>query len=45
MQRGAVLTLPGRLQPTTLIDLKLRLVAAAPAPIEQQDELSPNAAD
>jgi selenocysteine-specific elongation factor len=39
VQRGAVLTLPGRLQPTTLIDLKLRLVGAAPAPIEQNDAL------
>ncbi|HEY0738752.1 MAG TPA: selenocysteine-specific translation elongation factor [Herpetosiphonaceae bacterium] len=39
LQRGAVLTLPGKLQPTTLLDLKLRLVRAAPAPIEQNDPL------
>ncbi|HEX6291784.1 MAG TPA: selenocysteine-specific translation elongation factor [Herpetosiphonaceae bacterium] len=39
VQRGAVLTLPGHIQPTTLIDLKLRLVAAAPGPIEQNDPL------
>jgi selenocysteine-specific elongation factor len=39
LQRGAVLTLPGRIQPTILIDLKLRLVEAAPAPIEQNDRL------
>jgi len=39
LQRGIVLTLPGSLQPTTLIDLKLRLVSAAPAPLEQNDAL------
>jgi selenocysteine-specific elongation factor len=39
VQRGAVLTLPGQIHPTTLLDLKLRLVAATPRPIEQNDAL------
>lgn len=39
ISRGAVLTLPGASQPTALIDLRLRLVADAPAPVEQNDAL------
>ncbi|MDP9309981.1 MAG: selenocysteine-specific translation elongation factor [Chloroflexota bacterium] len=39
LPRGAVVTLPGQLQPTTLLDLKLRLVADAPRALEQNDAL------
>lgn len=39
LHRGDVLTLPGHVQPTALIDLKLRLVEAAPAPLKQNDAL------
>lgn len=39
LQRGDVVTLPGQLRPTTLIDLKLRLIANAPTPIEQNTRL------
>lgn len=37
LQRGAVLTTPGWLRPTTLLDARLRLIAAAPRPLEQND--------
>lgn len=39
LHRGDVLTLPGHAAPTTLIDLKLRLVRDAPAPLKQNDAL------
>jgi selenocysteine-specific elongation factor len=39
LHRGDVLTLPGQLEPTALIDLKLRVVADAPAPLKQNDAL------
>ncbi|MCX7624050.1 MAG: selenocysteine-specific translation elongation factor [Thermomicrobium sp.] len=39
IERGDVLTVPGWLEPTTLLDAKLRLVADAPAPLEQNDEV------
>lgn len=39
LARGDVVSLPGSLAPTTLIDLKLRVVADAPQPIEQNDLL------
>ncbi len=39
VQRGDVVALPGHLRPTTLIDLKLRLVADAPLPLEHNDAL------
>jgi selenocysteine-specific elongation factor len=38
LARGDVLTLPGRLHPTDVIDARLRLTAAGP-PIEQNDRL------
>ncbi len=38
LERGSVVTLPGQLQPTTLLDLKLRLIADAPV-LEQNDAL------
>lgn len=37
LQRGAVLTTPGWLRPTTLLDARLRLIAAAPRSLEQND--------
>ena len=37
--RGDVVTLPNQLAPTSLIDLKLHVVADAPQPIEQNDLL------
>jgi len=39
LQRGDVVTLPGHLRPTTLIDLKLRLLDTAPTPLEQNTRL------
>lgn len=35
IQRGDVLTVPGRIKPTRLIDARLRIIANAPQPIEQ----------
>ncbi|WP_026369534.1 selenocysteine-specific translation elongation factor [Kallotenue papyrolyticum] len=35
LQRGDVLTLPGQLTPTTLLDLRLQLVADTPMPVRQ----------
>lgn len=37
IQRGDVLTTPGWLRPTTLLDARLRLIPAAPRPLEQND--------
>ena len=37
IQRGDVLTVPGWLRPTTLLDAKLRLILAAPRALEQND--------
>jgi len=37
--RGDVLTTPGWLEPTTMLDARLRLVADAPAPLEQNDPI------
>lgn len=37
--RGDVLTVLGWLQPTRLIDVRLRMVPDAPAPLEQNDEV------
>lgn len=39
IRRGDVVTLPGTLIPTQLIDLKLQLVSDAPRPLEQNDGL------
>lgn len=39
LERGDVLTVPGWLEPTTLLDVRLRLLADAPAPLEQNDEV------
>jgi len=39
LRRGDVLALPGRLRPTTLLDLKLRVVAGAPRPLRQNELL------
>jgi selenocysteine-specific elongation factor len=39
IRRGDVVTFPGALGPTEMIDLKLRLVADAPRPLEQNDAL------
>ncbi len=39
LRRGDVVSYPGAIQPTPLIDLKLRLVAGAPRPLEQNDAL------
>lgn len=39
LRRGDVLSLPGHIRPTTLIDMKLRLVEDALAPLEQNDAL------
>lgn len=35
VERGDVLTIPGRIKPTRLIDARLRLIETAPHPIEQ----------
>jgi selenocysteine-specific elongation factor len=37
--RGDVLALPGRLHPTDLLDVRLRLIPAAPGPLEQNTRL------
>ncbi|RIK44343.1 MAG: selenocysteine-specific translation elongation factor [Chloroflexi bacterium] len=37
LQRGDVVTRPGWLQPTTLLDVRLRVVADTPRPLEQND--------
>jgi selenocysteine-specific elongation factor len=39
VERGDVLTVPGWLRPTTLLDAKLRMLPDAPAPLEQNDEV------
>jgi selenocysteine-specific elongation factor len=39
VERGDVLTVPGWLRPTTLLDAKLRMPPDAPAPLEQNDEV------
>lgn len=39
IERGDVLTVPGWLKPTTLLDARLRMVPDAPAPLEQNDEV------
>jgi len=37
--RGDVLTTPGWLEPTTILDVRLRLVRDAPGPLEQNDPI------
>ncbi|MDI3339164.1 MAG: selenocysteine-specific translation elongation factor [Sphaerobacter sp.] len=39
IQRGDVLTVPGWLRPTRLLDVRLRLVPDAPVALEQNDEV------
>jgi len=39
VERGHVLTTPGWLRPTTLLDARLRILRAAPEPLEQNDEI------
>ena len=39
IERGHVLTTPGWLRPTTLLDARLRLISEAPEPLEQNDEV------
>jgi selenocysteine-specific elongation factor len=39
IERGHVLTTPGWLRPTTLLDARLRLIPEAPEPLEQNDEV------
>ncbi len=39
IERGDVLTVPGWLEPTQLLDVKVRMVRDAPAPLEQNDEV------
>ncbi|MCM8748440.1 selenocysteine-specific translation elongation factor [Thermomicrobiaceae bacterium CFH 74404] len=39
IERGHVLTTPGWLRPTTLLDARLRLIPEAPQPLEQNDEV------
>lgn len=39
LRRGDVLTVPGWLRPTDLIDVRLRMLSDAPAPLEQNDEI------
>jgi selenocysteine-specific elongation factor len=39
IQRGQVLTVPGWLSPTQLLDAHLKLVESSPVPIEQNDEI------
>ncbi len=39
IRRGDVVTFPGALDPTDILDVRLRLVASAPRPIEQNDAL------
>lgn len=40
LQRGDVVTLPGWLRPTKAVDVKLRVLRAAPKPLEHGDELT-----
>ncbi len=40
IQRGNVVTLPGWLQPTRAVDVKLRVIKAASRPLEHGDELT-----
>jgi selenocysteine-specific elongation factor len=40
VHRGDVITLPGWLRPTRAVDVKLRMVKAAPRPLDHGDELS-----
>jgi selenocysteine-specific elongation factor len=40
IHRGDVLTTPGWLQPTALLDVRLRVITDAPQPIEQNDPVS-----
>ncbi|MCX2726352.1 selenocysteine-specific translation elongation factor [Thermomicrobium sp. 4228-Ro] len=39
LERGDVLTVPGWLEPTTLLDARLRMLADAPTALEQNDEI------
>jgi len=39
LQRGQVVTLPGLLRPTQLVDLRLRLLPDAPAPLQHSQEV------
>jgi selenocysteine-specific elongation factor len=39
IQRGDVLTTPGWLEPTSLLDVHLRLIRDAPQPLEQNDQV------
>lgn len=39
LARGDMLALPGRMRPADLLDARLRLVAAAPRPLKQNDRL------
>ncbi|MDH7485153.1 MAG: selenocysteine-specific translation elongation factor [Anaerolineae bacterium] len=39
LQRGQVVTLPGLLRPTQLVDLRLRLLADSPAPFKHNQEV------
>jgi len=39
LQRGRVVTLPGLLRPTQLVDLRLRLLSDAPAPLQHNQEV------
>ncbi len=39
LQRGLVVTLPGLLRPTQLVDLRLRLLPDAPAPLKHSQEV------
>jgi selenocysteine-specific elongation factor len=39
LARGDMLALPGRMQPASLLDARLRLVADAPRPLRQNDRL------
>ena len=39
LQRGRVVTLPGLLRPTQLVDLRLRLLPDAPAPLKHSQEV------
>jgi selenocysteine-specific elongation factor len=39
ISRGDILTTPGWLEPTTIVDVRLRLVGDAPGPLEQNDPI------
>jgi selenocysteine-specific elongation factor len=39
LQRGEVLTLPGQMQISRLVDVRLRLLAGAPRPLKQNDRV------